>query len=273
MSFVSITQQFNTTTSMGRLTLNILLSFAQFERELIGERVRDKVAASKKKGMWMGGTVPLGYDVERPQAGRSTRPRLGPSSTFTGAISGSSRYGPFRRNSTLPGIRSKRRVRPDGTEHGNQRFSQGALYLLLQNRTYRGEATHKGNAYPGEHTAIVDKPLWDAVQAVLAENRVERATGTNTKAPSLLTGLLFDEAGERLTPTWSVKKGTRYRYYVSTSLVKGGSKAHSTRRRIPAGNLEAIVIERLRRLLSSRGELLDAIEGSSVGRSRTGPFD
>ena len=109
---------------------------------------------------------------------------------------------------------------------------------MLQNRTYRGEATHKGNAYPGEHSAIVDKPLWDAVQAVLAENRVQRATGTNTKQPSLLTGVLFDEAGERLTPTWSVKKGTRYRYYVSTSLVTGDGKSRSTRRRIPAGNLE-----------------------------------
>ena len=163
------------------------------------------------------------------------------------------------------GIRSKRRFRPDGTETGNQRFSQGALYLLLQNRTYRGEATHKGNAYPGEHAAIVDKPLWDAVQAVLAENRVQRATGANTKAPSLLTGLLFDEAGERLTPTWSIKKGTRYRYYVSTSLVKGDSRTHSTHRRIPAGNLESVVIERLQRLFSSHGELLDAIE--SIGGS------
>ena len=116
---------------------------------------------------------------------------------------------------------------------------------------------------PGEHSAIVDKPLWDAVQAVLAENRVARATGANTKQPSLLTGMLFDEAGERLTPTWSVKKGTRYRYYVSTSLVTGGARSHSTRRRIPAGNLEAMVIDRLRTLLSSRGELLDAIDNEA----------
>ena len=248
VSFVSITQQFNTTTSMGRLTLNILLSFAQFERELIGERVRDKVAASKKKGMWMGGTVPLGYDAkDRKLVINKAEART--------VVDIYRRYLRLKSVRALQveldaaGIRSKRRVRPDGTDHGNQRFSQGALYLLLQNRTYRGEATHKGNAYPGEHSAIIDKPLWDAVQAVLAENRVQRATGVNTKAPSLLTGLLFDEAGERLTPTWSVKKGTRYRYYVSTSLVKGGSKAHSTRRRIPAGNLETIVMERLRRLL------------------------
>jgi DNA invertase Pin-like site-specific DNA recombinase len=266
VSFVSITQQFNTTTSMGRLTLNILLSFAQFERELIGERVRDKVAASKKKGMWMGGTVPLGYDAkDRKLVINKVEART--------VVDIYRRYLRLKSVRALQaeldsaGIRSKRRVRPDGTDHGNQRFSQSALYLLLQNRTYRGEATHKGNAYPGEHSAIIDRPLWDAVQAVLADNRVQRATGVNAKAPSLLTSLLFDEAGERLTPTWSVKKGTRYRYYVSTSLVKGGSKAHSTRRRIPAGNLESIVMDRLRRFFSSRGELLDAIEGSSVGRT------
>jgi DNA invertase Pin-like site-specific DNA recombinase len=271
VSFISITQQFNTTTSMGRLTLNILLSFAQFERELIGERVRDKMAASKKKGMWMGGTVPLGYDVkDRKLIVNKTEART--------VIDIYRRY--LRLKSVralqseldIAGIRSKRRVRPDGTESGNQRFSQGALYLLLQNRTYRGQTTHKGNAYPGEHAAIVDQPLWDAVQAVLAANRVERASGANTKAPSLLTGLLFDEKGQRLTPTWSVKKGTRYRYYVSTSLVKGDRRTQSMPRRIPAGNLESVVIERLRKFFSSRGELLDAIDGESFGRSGQGHF-
>jgi DNA invertase Pin-like site-specific DNA recombinase len=268
VSFVSITQQFNTTTSMGRLTLNILLSFAQFERELIGERVRDKVAASKKKGMWMGGTVPLGYDVKN-------RKLVINNAEARTVVDIYRRYLRLKSVRALgielaaSGIRSKRRIRPDGTEHGNQRFSQGALYLMLQNRTYRGEATHKGNAYPGEHSAIVDKQLWDAVQAVLAENRVMRARGTNTKQPSLLTGLLFDEAGERLTPTWSVKKGTRYRYYVSTSLVTGDGRSRSTRRRIPAGNLESIVIDRLHTFFSSRGELLNAINNEiddSVGR-------
>jgi len=269
VSFVSITQQFNTTTSMGRLTLNILLSFAQFERELIGERVRDKIAASKKKGMWMGGTVPLGYDVQ-------DRKLLVNKAEARTVVDIYQRYlrlksvRALRAELDAAAIRSKRRVRPDGTEYGNQRFSQGALYLMLQNRTYRGEATHKGSAYPGEHAAIVDKPLWDAVQAVLAENRVARASGANTKQPSLLTGLLFDEAGERLTPTWSIKKGTRYRYYVSTSLVKGNGKAQSTRRRIPAGNLENVVTERLRKFFSSRGELLDAIDGQNLGRSGQG---
>ena len=271
VSFVSITQQFNTTTSMGRLTLNILLSFAQFERELIGERVRDKVAASKKKGMWMGGTVPLGYDAK-------DRKLVVNKADARTVVDIYRRYLRLKSVRLLvkelddAGIRSKRRLRPDGTEAGNQRFSQGPLYHLLQNRTYRGEATHKSNAYPGEHAAIVDKPLWDAVQAVLAENRVQRTTGANTKAPSLLTGLLFDEAGERLTPTWSIKKGTRYRYYVSKSLLKGDNKTHSGRR-IPAGNLDTLVMERLQRLLSARGELLDAIAGTSIGRYWTESFD
>jgi DNA invertase Pin-like site-specific DNA recombinase len=265
VSFVSITQQFNTTTSMGRLTLNILLSFAQFERELIGERVRDKIAASKKKGMWMGGTVPLGYDVkDRKLVVNKAEART--------VVDIYRRYLRLKSVRALQveldnaGIRSKSRVRPDGTEHGKQRFSQGALYLLLQNRTYRGEAKHKGNAYPGEHKAIIDKPLWDSVHAVLAKNSVERATGVNTKAPSLLTGLLYDETSERLTPTWTVKKGKRYRYYVSTSLVKGDGRSNSARHRLPAGNLENIVIDRLRKFLSSRRELLDAIDDDLFGR-------
>jgi DNA invertase Pin-like site-specific DNA recombinase len=262
VSFVSITQQFNTTTSMGRLTLNILLSFAQFERELIGERVRDKVAASKKKGIWMGGTVPLGYEAkDRKLVVNEAEART--------VVDIYQRYLRLKSVRSLQveldaaGIRSKRRVRPDGTEYGYSRFSQGALYLLLQNRTYRGEATHKGNAYPGEHAAILEQPLWDAVQAVLAENRVQRATGANTKAPSLLTGLVFDEAKQRLTPTWTVKKGTRYRYYVSTSLVKGDGRTHSTRLRIPAGNLEDVVVNRIRNFLSSQGELLAAIQSET----------
>ena len=139
-------------------------------------------------------------------------------------------------------------------------MSRGALYLMLQNRIYRGEITHKGNAYPGEHPAIVDKPLWDEVQAMLAENRVNRATGSDAKHPSLLVGLVFDENGERLTPSHAVKKGTRYRYYVSTSLITGAAKDRSKGRRIPAANLETLVITRLRTLLADQGAILDAIQ-------------
>ncbi|MGH6848522.1 MAG: recombinase family protein [Methylocella sp.] len=161
------------------------------------------------------------------------------------------------------GIKSKRRIRPDGAEYGGQKFSRGALYLILQNRIYCGEVPHKGNSYPGEHPAIVDKPLLDDVQAVLAANRVERATGARARHPSLLTGMVFDETGERLTPTYAVRKGARYRYYVSTSLITGAGRNRSSGRRIPAGNLEGLVINRLRTFLADPGAILDAIDRES----------
>jgi DNA invertase Pin-like site-specific DNA recombinase len=258
VSFVSITQQFNTTTSMGRLTLNVLLSFAQFEREVAGERIRDKIAASKKKGIWMGGLPPLGYEVRD----RKLVVNQGEAKTLLHIFR---RYVQLRSVRALKveldtaGIRSKRRTYADGTVVGGHKLSRGALYLMLQNRIYRGEITHKGNAYPGEHKAIVDEELWDKVQAVLAENRVDRATGAGSKYPSLLAGLAFDDSGERLTPTHAVKKGTRYRYYVSKSLITGAAKDHSQGRRIPAGDLESLVIGRLRAFLADEGTLLSAI--------------
>jgi site-specific DNA recombinase len=244
VSFVSITQQFNTSTSMGRLTLNVLLSFAQFERELAGERIRDKIAASKKKGMWMGGLPPLGYDVKDRKLVVNAEEARTVLQIFR-------RYVELRSVRVLKTeleeipIRSKRRVLTDGTAYGGQKLSRGALYLMLQNRIYRGEITHKGNAYPGEHPAIVEQALWDQVQAVLADNRVDREIGSYAKQPSLLAGLAFDETGERLTPSHAVKKGTRYRYYVSRSLIVGAAKDDSKGRRIPAGNLESLVINRL----------------------------
>jgi DNA invertase Pin-like site-specific DNA recombinase len=266
VSFVSITQQFNTTTSMGRLTLNVLLSFAQFEREVIGERVRDKIAASKKKGMWMGGMPPLGYDVkDRKLVVNAEEARR--------VVSIYRRYLELKSVHVLKDelaeadIRSKRRDRPDGTTYGSQLFSRGALYLMLQNRIYRGETTHKGNSYPGEHPAIIEQPLWDEVQAVLAKNRVERATGVRAKHPSLLAGLVYDEKGERLTPTHAVKKGTRYRYYVSTGLLTGAKKDHSSARRIPAGDVERLVIDRLRAFFADPTAILDAIDGETASGS------
>ncbi len=258
VSFVSITQQFNTTTSMGRLTLNVLLSFAQFEREVSGERIRDKIAASKKKGMWMGGFPPLGYEVQKRKLVVNDDEARTVLHIFR-------RYLQLKSvrdlQAELDGaaIRSKRRIRPDGTEYGSQKLSRGALYLMLQNRIYRGEITHKGNAYPGEHPAIVEKPLWDDVQAVLAGNRVERATGANAKHPSLLAGIAFDESGERLTSTHAVKKGTRYRYYVSKSLITGAAKNLPKGRRIPAANLEGLVVNRLGGFLTDQAAILDVI--------------
>jgi site-specific DNA recombinase len=270
VSFVSITQQFNTTTSMGRLTLNVLLSFAQFEREVTGERIRDKIAASKKKGMWMGGLPSLGYDVQNRKLIVNEKEALTVLHIFR-------RYVQLRSVRALQaelndvGIRSKRRKLADGTDYGGQKLSRGALYLMLQNRIYRGEITHKGNAYPGEHPAIVEKALWDEVQAALTENRVNRAAGSDAKQPSLLAGMAFDDAGERLTPTHAVKKGTRYRYYVSTSLITGAARNLSNGRRIPAANLENLVITRLGTFLADQGSILDAIHdeyADGAGQSR-----
>jgi site-specific DNA recombinase len=259
VSFVSITQQFNTTTSMGRLTLNVLLSFAQFEREVIGERVRDKIAASKKKGMWMGGMPPLGYDVkDRKLVVNDNEART--------VVDIYQRYLALKSVRALKeeieyaAIRSKRRVRADDTTYGDQKLSRGALYLMLQNRIYRGEITHKGNSYPGEHPAIIDQPLWDEVQAALAKNRVERATGVRAKHPSLLGGFVFDATGERLTPTYAVKKGTRYRYYISTSLMREARSNRSNGWRIPAGDLEGLVIDRLRAFLADPTAIPDAVD-------------
>jgi hypothetical protein len=138
---------------------------------------------------------------------------------------------------------------------------------MLQNRIYRGETTHKGNSYPGEHPAIIEQPLWDKVQAALAKNRIDRATGVRAKHPSLLAGLVFDETGKRLTPTYALKKGTRYRYYVSTALLTGAGKNRSSGKRIPAGNLEGLVITRLRAFLADRGAILDALDDESRGGS------
>jgi len=258
VSFVSITQQFNTTTSMGRLTLNVLLSFAQFEREVAGERIRDKIAASKKKGMWMGGLPSLGYDVKNRKLVVNEDEARTVLHIFR-------RYVELRSVRALKeeleaaGIRSKLRLLADGTPFGDQQLSRGALYLMLQNRIYRGEITHKGNAYPGEHQPIVDEALWDQVHATLAENRVDRTIGADAKQPSLLAGLIFDDTGERLTPSHAVKKGTRYRYYVSRSLITGTAKDKSNGRRIPAANLERLVINKLRDFLADQGAILDVL--------------
>jgi site-specific DNA recombinase len=270
VSFVSITQQFNTTTSMGRLTLNVLLSFAQFEREVIGECVRDKIAASKKKGMWMGGMPPLGYDVkDRKLVVNKNEART--------VVDIYRRYLLLKSVRDLhdelagAGIRSKRRVRPDGTAYGGQKIARGALYLMLQNRIYRGEITHKGKSYPGGHAAIIEQPLWDEVQAILAQNRVERATGARTKHPSLLGGFVFDATGERLTPTYAIKKGTRYRYYVSSSLVREAKGNRAGGWRLPAGDLEALVISRLCNFFADPAALLDAVDNdppNGLGQSQ-----
>jgi site-specific DNA recombinase len=266
-SFVSVTQQFNTTTSMGRLTLNILLSFAQFEREVIGERIRDKIAASKKKGMWMGGVPPLGY-----RAHERKLVVVDGEAEIVGTI--------FRRYAELgsvrllkdeleaQGIKSKSWTSAPGRLIGGKPFSRGALYLMLQNRLYRGEIVHKGQSHPGEHAPIIDPPLWDTVQARLAGNTAERNSATRTRQPSLLVGMLFDGDGNPMTPTHATKKGTRYRYYISRPLIIHDQTERSAGLRIPAGEIEQLVTSRMRQWLVDPGSIYKATRLSDPSARR-----
>jgi len=213
VTFVSVTQSFNTTTSMGRLTLNVLLSFAQFERELTGERIRDKFAASKKKGMWMGGTPPLGYDIDRRKLVVNSAEAKAVNLIFQ-------RYLDFGCVRALRDDLAKKRIfsklwtSSTGLTHGGTPFDRGALYCMLKNRVYVGETTHKGAAYPGEHEAIVPRAMFDTVQERLAGSRRRELGKASAPQDALLAGLLFDDAGVAMAPTYTVKPGgRRYRLY------------------------------------------------------------
>jgi DNA invertase Pin-like site-specific DNA recombinase len=258
VSFVSVTQQFNTTTSMGRLTLNVLLSFAQFEREVTGERIRDKIAASKQKGLWMGGVPPLGYTVDNRKLIGNDEEAKTVRYIFNRYLTLGSVHR-LQAALALEGVVSAKRMYRNGRVTGGKPLERGALYRILQNRLYRGEVVHKGQAYPGEHAAIVDEKTWSDVQSQLAAHRVERTLRSKCAAPSLLAGRLFDEHGERLTPSHAVKRGKRYRYYVSQSLtVRPRTEAAGTWR-LPAGEIEGLVTERLRQFIADREGLVDAL--------------
>jgi DNA invertase Pin-like site-specific DNA recombinase len=256
-SFVSVTQQFNTTTSMGRLTLNVLLSFAQFEREVIGERIRDKIAASKRKGMWMGGVPPLGYRVEdRKLVIIDSEAEIVRAIFRRYAELGSVRL--VKEEFDARGIKSKSWTSASGRPIGGKPFSRGALYLMLQNRTYLGEIVHKGQSHPGDHAPIIDQPLWDAAQSRLADNTAERSSGTRSRQPSLLAGILFDPDGYRMTPTHAVKSATRYRYYVSHSLITKDQSELSAGLRLPAAEIEQVVTSRVCKWLLDPGSIYTA---------------
>ncbi|WP_188699543.1 recombinase family protein, partial [Sphingomonas prati] len=203
-SFVSVTQAFNTTTSMGRLTLNVLLSFAQFEREVTGERIRDKIAQSKAKGMWMGGPVPLGYRVEDrllvvdEDDARTVRHIF---ERYVALGSGRALIDELRSE----GYRTKVRQQANKPARGGVPFGRGMLFNMLGNRIYLGEIVHKGVAVNGAHLPIITPELWDQVQQTLAAGQVERTSGTNHRAPSLLVGILYDMHGRRMSPSHAVK--------------------------------------------------------------------
>jgi DNA invertase Pin-like site-specific DNA recombinase len=260
VSFVSITQTFNTATSMGRLTLNVLLSFAQFEREVTGERIRDKISASKKKGMWMGGYPPLGYDVKE----RKLIVNEAEAETVRYIFCRYRELGSVRllkEHLDGAGIISKNRVAPDGRPYGGRPIARGALYHMLRNHIYRGEIVHRGHAYPGEHEPIINDDLWQEVQTTLAANRVDRGAGNGSHHLSLLAGLIHDAHSELMTPTHAVKKGVRYRYYVSKSLSTGGhNKATRRGQRIPASHIEALVMGRIRSWVSDPVAVLNAVQ-------------
>jgi site-specific DNA recombinase len=263
VSFVSITQAFNTSTSMGRLTLNVLLSFAQFEREVTGERIRDKIAASKKKGMWMGGLPSLGYDVKD----RKLVVNEAEAETVRHIYRRYLELGSVRQlqgDLDSVGIVSKRRLASDGSVYGAQRFSRGALYLMLKNRIYRGEIVHKGKAFPGEHPAIIDEQTWSRVQTQLEENHDERHRDSTEREASLLTAILFDAQSNPMTPVRNLKKSTRYRYYISRTLVTGTVADNSAGQRVPAPNLEALVIDRVRSLIADPIEFTGAVSQSQI---------
>ena len=222
VSFVSVTQQFNTASSMGRLTLNVLLSFAQFEREVTAERIRDKIAASKKKGMWMGGLSPLGYDAVDKKLRVNQREAKTVRALFDLYIElGSVRK--LKQEADRQGLVTKKRKSGNHCS-GGLTFSRGHLYQLLHNSVYVGQTAHKGKTYPGQHDAIIEKSTWDAAQTLLDDQAPARTSSTNTKQKSLLTGLAFDERGDRLSPTYARKAGRRYRYYISNRLMQGADK-------------------------------------------------
>lgn len=253
-SFVSVTQAFNTTTSMGRLTLNVLLSFAQFEREVTGERIRDKIAASKKKGMWMGGPLALGYDVKDRKLIINSKEAETVRHIFRSYLEIGS-VDTLVSTLKAQGVCSKVKTSKAGRVTGGLPISRGALYHMLQNPIYIGRIRHKQESHQGEHEAIIDSELWEAVQTLLKQNRQTRRVQSNSKEPSLLAGLIKDENGMALTPSHASKGGKRYRYYVGIKNPDETAKAA----RIPAGEIEELVLNRLRKLLMSPAELHHAL--------------
>jgi DNA invertase Pin-like site-specific DNA recombinase len=245
VTFVSITQSFNTTTSMGRLTLNVLLSFAQFEREVSGERIRDKIAASKAKGMWQGGRAPLGFDIENRRLITNEEDAPKAKMVFElylklGCVN------KLRIELERRDIKSRRRVSQRGLEYGGEYFSRGALYSLLQNPVYLGKISHKGTTHEGLHNAIIPSELWDDVQKQLQEQAPYERGLKRQAHKNLLTGLIFDEYGNPYTPVFTNKKNKKYRYYFNQALAEDKSHPDKARSRLPAHEIETLIEKAMR---------------------------
>src|SRR5437763_8020736 len=241
---------------MGRLTLNVLLSFAQFEREVTGERIRDKIAASKKKGMWMGGNVPLGYDANE----RTLVINPAEAETVRRVFALYRELGCVRRvkeEADRLWLRTKCSTTTNGTERGGKPFSRGHLYTLLSNPIYTGHIAHKGELHPGQQPALIDNETWIAVRDQLAANTSDHRRKAKAAEPSLLAGLLVDAQGDRLTPSHAVKKGRRYRYYISTALITDAGTDRARGWRLAAREIEEAVIRILTDALTSPASLVD----------------
>jgi site-specific DNA recombinase len=252
VSFVSVTQAFNTTTSMGRLTLNVLLSFAQFEREVTGERIRDKIAASKKMGLWMGGVVPLGYRVESRslhmvEAHACVIRLIYRLYLELGSVTA------LKRHLDEHAITVPERQDGEGRVSGGGRFSRGHLYKLLANPLYIGQIGHRGRTYEGQHPAIIDHRTWQAVQDRLS-SQVRARTRQRQSSESVLMGRLFDDRGNAMTPSYAQKGQRRYRYYVSQALLQGRAEEAGSVGRVPAPEIEQIVTQALKADLRAEDE-------------------
>lgn len=264
VSFVSVTQAFNTTTSMGRLTLNVLLSFAQFEREVTAERIRDKIAASKAKGMWMGGSVPIGYRNED----RKLFIHEDEAQTIRLIYELYLQHKNVRLVKAAldaKGCFTRRRTMKSGKVTGGTTFSRGHIYRILTNPIYIGRIQHKETIYQGEHAALIALTLWESVQDVLKDNAVKRSTIGNSKSPALLAGLLIDHEKNQLVPHHANKKGKRYHYYVSQRLKTGDQ---DTGWRIPAKTIEAVVIDKVVSFLGSASDVLALLNLENMSADR-----
>jgi site-specific DNA recombinase len=263
VSFVAVTQQFNTTTSMGRLTLNVLLSFAQFEREVTGERIRDKIAASKRKGMWMGGVVPLGYVVCDRRIVIEEREAENVRNIFKRYLElGCVRL--LKEDLDRHGVVSKRRISKTGVESGGCSFSRGALYALLSNPIYVGEIRHGNLRHPGQHEAIVDRAAWERTQQQLKEHRGRTKRHDGSVEKSALIGRLFDENGVGLTPSHARKGHRKYRYYVSRSFPAQGLAPSRGGWRLPAREIENRVAAAAGEMLGDESAVLDAAQKANI---------
>jgi len=263
VSFVSVTQQFNTTSSMGRLTLNVLLSFAQFEREVTGERIRDKIAASKQNGMWMGGNVPLGYNA----SARTLAINPAEAKTVRRIFALYLEFGCVRRvkqEADQLGLSTKRSMTADGCERGGKPLSRGHIYRLLANPIYTGQIAHKGQLYPGKHPALIDTETWTAVQDQLAAKARRHRSKVDAAEPSLLAGMLTDGQGNRFTPSHAVRSGRRYRYYVSAAPIAEAREDRAPVWRLAAQEVEGAVIRILVEALTSPAGLLERFGTSGM---------